>query len=200
MLLRTDRAGKYRGVDREPFEPLIEDDAHLPAKAGSTSPISDFYPTGWKHDLYRLAESDSSDSRGFLFTRVTTAVAIREQLAKHAGPYEILWVEILPSAVQSVEEPKDPGAGQFLGYDLAYLGGDFYSAILNGLLVNPDSALRAEFGADLNEFGLFADQAVATSYLEAFRRSVPSESTSEFYLYALRLVSRNEMVRVTRAN
>lgn len=187
MLLRTDRAAKYRGVDREPFEPLIEDDADTPGKAGSTA-ISDFYSAGWKRDLYRLAESASSGDFGFLFTPISTAVAIREQLAKHVGPYEILWVEIRSLLAQHVGEPSDPGAGPFLGYDLAYLGGDFYSAILNGLFVNPDPALLGEFGGDVNEFGLIADRDVATRYLAAFRRSVLSESTSEFHLYALRSV------------
>ena len=199
MLLRTDRTGKYRGVDREPFEPLIEDDADVPGRAGSTA-ISNFYSAGWKRDLYRLAESDSSHDFGFLFTRITTAVAIREQLAEHAGTYEILLVEIMPLLAQPAGRSNDPRAGPFLGYDLAYLGGDFYSAIRNGLFVNPDPALLAEFGADINEFGLFADRDAATKYLAAFRRSVPSESTSEFHLYALRSVSREEMVKATRAN
>jgi hypothetical protein len=198
MLLRTDRAGRYRGVDREPFEPLIQDDAHVPSQ--DSDAISDFYPTGWKHDLYRIAESDCVDDCGFLFSRITTAVAIQERLTKHVGPYEIVWAEIAPVSGQLVEETEGQVAGQFLGYDLAYLGGDFYSALLNGLVVNPDPALQAMFGASLNEFELFAARDAAPDYLAVFRTSVLSESMSEFYIYALRLVARNDVARVTRAN
>lgn len=198
MLLRTDRAGTYRGVDREPFEPLIDEDAQDPHSL-STDAVSDFYPSGWKRSLYRLAESDQVNHHGFLFSRLTTAVALQQQLAAHVGSYEIVWAEI-GQLLGSAEDLDRQLPREFIGYDLAYLGGDFYSAILNGMFVNPHPDLRDTFGARLNAFGLFSRRDDAAEYVEAFRRAVTSEASSEFLLYELRSVSGKEAASASRSN
>ena len=78
-----------------------------------------------------------------------------------------------------------------MGYDLAYLGGDFYSAIKNGLLVNPDRVLIGWDKRDLNEAGLFRSSEIGRDYLQRFRELVPSETPSEFHVYELYLWGRS---------
>ena|SRR2546428_968915 len=185
MLVLPGRDGSYRGVDREPFEPL------LPA-TGAIVPVdservSDYYPAGWKRSLYQLAEENAIGEHGFLFRDLTPALAIQRELAAHVGAFELLAATITPPG-QVDRDGAVSSAYPFMGYDIAYLGGDFYSAIKNGLIVNPDLDLVAEFGRTLNAYGLFDTRASSMRYLEEFLRTSLTERASRFYCYALRLV------------
>lgn len=169
-----------------PFEPLFEEGAVLaPARA---TRVSDFYPTGWRKNLYRLAEDDAVGDNDFLYRSVQVALRLQREFATRGRRYEVVWVHISPAEANPA--PRDPPAGaHFLGYDVAYLGGDFYSAVRNGLHVNPDEDLLARFWSLLNENGLFDSTQAAIDYLAAFRQSSTTESASQFYKYAVFLVA-----------
>jgi hypothetical protein len=73
-----------------------------------------------------------------------------------------------------------------IGIDVAYPGGDFYSAVQNGLLgSNPSSDLRDRYGSALNVNRLFDYGEGASDFLASFRAVTLSESDSDFVFYAL---------------
>jgi hypothetical protein len=72
-----------------------------------------------------------------------------------------------------------------LGYEIAYPGGNFYSAVLNGLFMNPHPGLVLEYKPLLNENGLFEDISSALNYITAFKEVVPSEANSEFCVFGV---------------
>ena len=72
-----------------------------------------------------------------------------------------------------------------LGYDVAYCGGDFYSALYNGLFSGADPDLLAEFRPLLNCFGLFDTTGHIPAYVRRFKEEAQSESNSEFCVYRL---------------
>ena len=134
MLLPASPVHGYRGVDRHPFEPALFDeemDALAQVQAGE-SRIWVFYPPGWRRDVYRLYEENLIKEGGddlFLLSSHKVARDIQRIIEPHVGPHEIVACEILgldsmPSPHDAMEEIPN------LGYDVAYPGGDFYSALL----------------------------------------------------------------------
>ena len=171
----------YRGVDRERFEPAFEPNINDPGD--NLKFIYQFQPVGWKKEAMRIYEEgrveiDSLDSID-LIAQLKTAKSILSIIEPHLGPCEILSVNITSQPI-----PKPPDEGAFLGIDVAYLGGDFYSAIKQGVL-DPNSVLRERYLSALNPNGLFENYKLATEYLADFRIAALSEANSQFHYYSL---------------
>ena len=85
-------------------------------------------------------------------------------------------------------------AYDFLGYDIAYAGGDFFSALRTGLFGSPwfdgkpFPELLTEFRLLLNRFGLFPSVEPIARYVRRFKQQVPSENRAKFRIWSLSLV------------
>jgi hypothetical protein len=173
-LVRPNALG-YQGIDRDPFGPLIlpDDVAGVPMEP-------------WRQGAYALFDRHRAEivRDGCILDLVSSLKAAKEIKAlieAEMGEHEILDVDVLDIA-NACFAPAKP---HLIGLDLAYPGGDFYSAIKNGLFVNPHSALLSEYERSLNEFGLFSDPVIVGEYDLRFRELVESEACSVFWCYAL---------------
>ena len=188
MLLPPNPIYGYYGVDRQLFEPLLLDEEIDPLAqvVDEESRIWVFYPPGWRRDAYRLYEENLVKAERYdlgLLSDVEVARKIQLIIKPHIGPYKIVFCEVWE--IDSVQIPEDTTEPGFLGYDIAYPGGDFYSAVLNGLLKNPHPALVTEYKLLLNEFGLFLSTRPIQTYIRRFRDLVPSEVDAEFCVFRL---------------
>lgn len=192
LLLPPSPKHKYRGVDRYPFEPALLPSEIDPAAQVQVeeSRIWVLYPPSWRRDAYRLYEENLAEVRGdlYLLRSVEVAYEIKQLIEPHLGPHEVIRCEVW--FLDFVASLEDTIGSDFLGYDIAYPGGDFYSAILNGLLVNPHPVLVEEFKHLLNEFGLFSTSQSILEYVRRFRELVPSETESVFCVFRLSLAHR----------
>lgn len=185
LLLPVVEAGGYRGVDRHPFVPQFDFElGSAPASSISQrSAIWEYAPPGWRRDAYKLYEENSivEDSLELIADEFT-AVRIRDMI--QTKPHEITFCRVAPLQ-ELAKTPKAPSGGVFLGYDLAYSGGDFYSAVRNGLIVNPSPSLMRQFLDKLNQNMLFDTKEFLLSLDEKFRQAAVSEANSEFFVYEL---------------
>ncbi len=195
LLLPPSPVPGYRGVDRSkagllsPFEPsLIEgqmDPSYMPKKGGNA--IWAFYAPGWRRDAYRLYEENMvGDGKWdpILLSSREVAQSIREIIEPHLGPHEIVACDICDLNSVPSDEPEEKES--HLGYDVAYPpGGDYYSAIKNGLFVNPSPHLVEEYRSLLNRLGLFPNAQPIPSYVHRFKELVQSEETAKFCIYRL---------------
>ena len=192
LLLPPSPFAGYRGVDRTPFDPVIlESEIHISTETNNEDEgISALYPPGWRKRAYQLFENNRVNGayEGIsLLTNIQTAREIKEIIESHIGYHEIIGCEIY--GLENNHLLKIPQGSNSLGFDIAYPGGDFYSAILNGLYINPDPFLLKEYFHLLNEHGLFRSAILLGDYLSHFRKQVPSEMESEFCIYKLHLVA-----------
>lgn len=192
MLLPSGALEGYHGVDRHPFEPALIDNEIDPEfqSPKDESCIWVFYPAGWRREAYRLYEENMikgyEDNMLYLLYSHSAAFEIQRIIEPHLGPHEIVECEIWGldslNSIPILNEEKQPN---FMGYDVAYFGGDNYSAILNGLFCTPHPELIAEFKQFLNEFGLFASTKPVLKYIRRFKELVLSEADSEFGIFRL---------------
>lgn len=187
LLPRSSVAG-YRGVDRTPFEPtILESELDISSEIHDEDEgISAYYPSGWRRKAYRLYENNRVNgiyASTSLLTDIHTSREIKKIIEPHIGYHEIIGCEIYGMEFDQLQNNSQDS--NFLGYDIAYPGGDFYSAVLNGLLLNPAPLLLKEYSHLLNEYGLFISTIPIKGYLSHFRQQVPSESESEFCIYKL---------------
>jgi hypothetical protein len=192
MLFPASPVPGYRGVDRNPFIPaLIDDEMDGSEITAPLEHIWQFYPPGWRRDAYKLYEENLADvspaDDGILLASVEVAREIRDFIRPRAGDHEILGCDMRP--IEDEARDRQFRDAEFLGYDFAYSGGGFYSAVLNGLFVNPDPELILAYKPALNRYGLFSDFSLARKYVAAFKQAVSSEANSEFYVWALSLAS-----------
>ena len=162
MILPLVAGCAYRGVDRSPFEPLLLDEEIDPlAEITPESKVSDFYPKGWRHEAYDLYERKSlvSPERGpSLLASRDAAEQIVKLLPPALGPHEILHVSVLP--INGLPFRDDVRLlGHLVGYDVAYPGGDYYSAVRNAFVSLPNHAAEAAIGE--RDFDCFS---TSTSY------------------------------------
>ncbi len=193
LLLPPDKEFEYRGVDRNPFQPSLlneEMDLSAPVEEGETH-VWSFYPPGWRRDAYRLYEQntveETKDNILDLVSNVEAARQIQKLILPHVGPHEIVECHVWCPDTARIEALM--GEGMFLGFDAAYFGGDLFSAVRNGLFVNPDEGLYTEYGKFLTEFGLFRNAEPIPEYIRRFKQVVQSESDSKFCIYQLNLVT-----------
>jgi hypothetical protein len=175
----------YRGIDRRPFEPEVLD-WEMASEPGPSGQVYTLYPTGWRRDAYQLYEDGrvpDTPPDVYLIERFETATEICRLISAHLEPHEVLHCRIGPGDKPGAK--PDNATSSFLGFDVAYLGGDHYSAVLNGLLLNPHPLLVQRFGNLLNEAGLFSRTEVIDPYIHEFHRLVATESQSDFYVHTL---------------
>jgi len=168
-----------------PFEPLIVDDEVDTAVALPAAPdrIWTLYRPGWKRDAFRLfSENAAPPGCGNLplLRSAEAARVILSLLPPSFGEYEIIECCLSGEGLHSARV-----TGRLLGYDVVYPDGDYYSAVKNGLHLNPHPELKARFAPHLNEFGLFASAAPIAEFLQEFRRLVPSETNADFVVAEL---------------
>jgi hypothetical protein len=156
-------ASFYRGVDRYPYQ--------LPY------PIPEDVPDEVV-DLYTRDETES----GFL-AHLSVAKSICTFLHSTSDDEYV----ILKCAVnRTTHVPADAHDKdcRFLGYDVAYWGGDFFSMILNGLFWKQIPQL-ANFREALNENGLFDSAEVAYAYQGAYLNLPDTEHQGDYCIYKL---------------
>jgi hypothetical protein len=191
MLLPPSPVADYRGVDRNPFAPTLllnELDPSAQVPEGATN-IWLFYPPGWRRDAYRFYEEHTvqgtEDTLLSLLASLHAAQEIQRLIEPHIGYHEIVRCEVWD--VDSMPPQYPVSEPDSLGYDLAYPGGDFYSAILNGLFLNPHPVLLDKYKQLLNASGLFSAPDPVPGYLGQFRQLVPSEEKTEFSIFYLKV-------------
>jgi len=192
LLLPRSLISPYRGVDRQAFVPVITDE--MVRAASNISPSTkrthawEFAQTTWEREAFRLYEENVLDDPEDLALIVdkSSAKRIRDIIEPYRGGHDLVLCQLIPT---QGARPSENGVSvddcTFLGCDVAYPGGDYYSAILNGLFRNPHPSLSQEFRSRLNRAGLFDSIAVSVDYLEHFRRLVLSEKNAEFVVFKL---------------
>ncbi len=197
LLLPPGRAPGYRGVDRDYYFDFLSAVPPEPAYAYLLDPLSSVpprfwpqLPPGWRQDATRIYEEHYfwlPNHRLMLMDDARAAHAIRRLVEPHLGPYEVVSCVLVPLAGIGTLPPA-PAEG-FLGYDVAYPGGDMWSAIAEGMLVNGDPDLLAEFGPLLNEYRLFPTVDPIPRYMGRYREADPIEGKHEFWVYQLALAA-----------
>ena len=194
MLLPAGAVGGYRGIDRNPFLPTLLD-SEIDEHSKPIPPyVWSFYAPGWRRDAYKLYEenlaSGAGDRLDILRDR-EIANKIKLMIEPHAGVHEVVACEI--SAIDRVSPAELQHTPHFLGYDAAYFGGDFFSAIKAGLFGHllfhgkPNLPLQAEWKPRLNRFGLFPGLDQISAYIRCFKEETPSEQNAEFHVWAMAL-------------
>lgn len=188
LVLSKSVLSPYRGVDRKAFSPVITDEMLNAAAASSPGTKRksawEYAQTTWEREAFRLFEEHLvQNAEDFeLISDETAAKRIRDLIEPYRGQHEVVLAQVMRNGDHSANWEGDK---VFLGYDVAYPGGDYYSAILNGLFCNPHPALSAAYRTKLNRSGLFDDRTPALSYLKEFRAVVSSERNSDFVLLKL---------------
>lgn len=179
MLLRLELPS-YRGVDRAPFEPLLLAGKMAPGHAGPR--ISDFYGPGWRREAYALWESGDHDGVEALLRDPRLAARVLDLIPADEGAYELCYVV----AVRHPTEPPGRAGWHLLGYDVAYFGGDFYSAIRRHLSDRADVPEQWRPSVErLNSAGLFDATEDADRFRRAFIEHCASERDSESWIWAV---------------
>jgi len=136
----------YRGIERVHFEPTFFDEL-IDKSVKNFKYIWELY-SGWRQKLYKKIEENSIGlEASYLIKDENVAKYIVNNIPKEEGKYELIKVVIL----EPLEKWTYFDSNSFLGYDIAYLGGDFYSAVKNGLLVNPSKNLEEKYLKYLNK-------------------------------------------------
>ena len=153
----------YRGVDRYPYQ--------LPY------PIPEDVPDEVV-DLY--TQDETAD--GFL-THFSVAKSICTFLHSTSNDEYVILKCAVNRKTGVLADAHDKDC-RFLGYDVAYWGGDFFSMILNGLFWKQIPHL-ANFRESLNENGLFDSAEVAYAYQGAYLNLPDTEHQGDYCIYKL---------------
>lgn len=191
LLVRHSSVEGYLGVERKPLvllypEPIQPIPGNLPL-----DPIWNLYSTEWERNAYKLLEEnfiDDPEQTLELIESIDVARAIKNIIEPHLGFFEILHCKVWDFGNTSINKTNTDE--NFLGYDIAYSGGDYFSAIRSGLFTI-DDAFTQKYKPHLNENGLFNDVSKIDEYILDYldyREVVPSEATSEFVLFELQSV------------
>lgn len=131
LLLQPSSTPPYRGVDRQPFAPTLAAEELDPTVQPLTpeAPVWTFCRPGWRREAYRLYEENAVHGWGSLalIAEYQTAQRIEQLVEPHIGPHEIVICQVLELGVTPFRE--GPPEWNALGIDVAYPGGDFYSAM-----------------------------------------------------------------------
>lgn len=175
----------YKGVDRERFEPVVIESL-VNKSSINFHHIWELYPKGWLQIAFRKFEENAINIDELsLIKNQNVAFSILDTIPTAKNDYEVIKADVylIEDQINREEEIS------FLGFDLAYLGGDFYSAIKNGLLINPSESLKRKYFSLLNKHNLFENNGILSNYITDFREVVRSEQNSKFYIYSLSKIS-----------
>ena len=181
----------YRGIERYLFEPQILMECIDPSVSFSNADVAiwELYSSGWRREAYRLYEENMSPEWGddYLLANVNIGRTILEIIEPHIGKHEILECFVYPP----YETPRSnlTTTAEFLGYELAYPGGDYYSAVFNGLISDyRNEKLTKLYKNQLTPYGLFKTLEPLQNYLHDFREAVQTERDSNFCVYQIYLI------------
>jgi len=181
LILKQDQFG-YKGVDRKKIEPLFDSDINNTIT--NFNHIWELLPSGWRREAYKLFEENSIRYSNIqLIKSREIADKIKSIIPNTEGSFEIIKAHIYMNG-EYIDMVKNKFL-EFLGCDVAYLGGDFYSAIKNGLINNPSEELLAKYFKCLNSNYLFEDEKIIPEYIIDFKKVTKSEQASEFHVYYL---------------
>ena len=190
FILRTTPQTSYRGVDRDHFEPLlVMEDFDADARLSFTSNwenVWGYCREKWRRQTYILYEKHRVLAWGddYLLENKEVGQTIITMLEPYLGAYELVESVIFTSDQQV--DTHFIETSQIFGYDIAYAGGDYYSAVYNGLLHQYHSPrLLMKYGTLLNAYGLFDTVDVLEEYQQDFKNEVITERNSQFCLYHL---------------
>lgn len=196
ILLPPSPVPPYRGVDRDPFLPsltqdLLVEDVPVDHETMGRGFVWPLCPPGWRRDAYRLYEDNVLCEEDVnLLNDKQVAHEIKRIIEPHLGLYEVVACEI--SEPTNYTEPAFVD-GLFMGHDIAYLGGDYFSAIRAAFFGSPwfygkrDPKLTLKFKVLLNEFGLFSSPEPTPEFIRRFKEDAASEANSVFYIWSLTL-------------
>lgn len=201
LLLPPSSVRGYSGVCRWPgasFAPCLEVEFVDLAKAETVDAghFWEAYPPGWRRDAYRLFEENLDASNMVerfyalsLLSSYSIASRIRAMVQTHVGILEIVHCAVYEVGVDV--EMHENATDLFHGYDVAFPGGDLFSAVASGLFElpdwEPDTGLIARYAHLLNRHGLFASSQVTGAYLEDFRSCSEGYRDDDFVTYAVTL-------------
>lgn len=183
LLLSSSDTMGYSGVDRNPFVLIYP--LELP-NIGMTEPIWKLHPTDWERRAYQLLEENRVHDDLDLINNLDVAKAIRNILVLHLSTFDIVHCKIWDIGNPSILSSKS-SSSNFLGYDIAYGGGDYFSAIKSGLFTIDDSFTQ-KYKPCLNKNGLLGDFSEADKYLSEYKEIVPSEASAEFVIFEIERV------------
>jgi hypothetical protein len=135
-------------------------------------------PLGEALSLYlRLVESEDE-----LIPAVDVAKQVVTALGSAGEEYEIVVCDLIVAA--DTESRIDDKGAELLGYDVAWLGGSFYSIVFDGLIHRSYGA--EEYEKLLNRYGLFENVDNARKYRN-FYMSLPisKREDGEFFLWGI---------------
>ena len=197
MLLPSTPVSPYRGIDRNPFLPLLTEDLlkndPLADAKGLVDHVWQFCTAGWRRDAFRLYEESlisTSECDSALLRDKKVAQNIKLIIEPQIGYHEIVMCEVSETTFSKRSICDDE---TFLGLDVAYFGGDYFSAIRAGLFGSPwfhgkpNPKLSLEFGTILNEYGLFSETDIIKEFIRRFIEEAPSEVNADFYVWSLAL-------------
>ncbi len=144
---------------------------------------------------YRFHLPEQELRSPFLLASVEVAREIKRIIEPHLGFHEIFFCEVWDeNNPPKFEQPREQN---FLGYDIASCGGEFWSIILHGLFelemevrgstveLNPDPSLVSEYKSLLNEHGLFSSTSCVPEYIRRYKEEVQSDANASFCIYRL---------------
>ena len=185
FILRPMGVGAYKGVDREHFEPELPSEEEVAVtdidEGGLIWPLC---AKGWRRNAYRLFEENMVQewADDYMISNLRAAQEILHLIEPNMGRHEI--VECLVQPRIEIGKANAETSAKVVGYDVAYPGGDYYSAVLNGLVhENRNQELEKKYSALLNNNGLFKEADPVDDYLRDFRNAVESEEDQDFCIY-----------------
>jgi len=178
---------QYRGVSRDPLFPWDDyDEKSFRGSGLVVEPIDNELKAHFV--IGRLAESkDDDDDLTDLIESYDDAVEAFN-LLKVPVEREIIWIRDMES--DSPEKAEYP----LLGYDPAYFGGDWFSAISDCMCfpvwhgTDTEGIHFKEFNENLNKYALFDTLDIAKAFLEHYLSFDWTEHVGEFRLIEVRLV------------
>lgn len=142
-------------------------------------------------DLPRLTRAETSPGERSIIDRLMTLknpcllseeahARFLERKARDGG---CIYTEIVQVEFSRLEETiTDQRPSRFLGYDISYSDGDFFSAIRQGVFESPILPSLVAYREKLNEFGLLSDPHDAPSFLTSYLGLAQSERRDAFAL------------------
>ena len=201
MLLSTSDRSGYYGVYRDAFVPEIplHPDYFYEDTTGDKRRIWYYTPPGWRQDAYKIYEDNQIEEAAartlYLISNYEAAKKVHQIIMPHVGVdtyrlFECIVATADLSEKLSNEQFYTPGIDY--GYDVAYTGGDMYSAIFVEFIGYNDKPPKEEWAdkykSKLNEYKLFSSVTISVNYLEDVRRMWKSDADSDWGIYRLRQV------------
>ncbi len=172
----------YFGIDRDPFAPILTQQA-------IDNPSKDFVSidkgvwtlySGWKQQAYKVVEENSTSvgNLDWILNDIEVAKEALDLISKNSEHKKLIFCQIfeLRCEIPVFESSEHT----FFGYDAAYLGGDYYSAV-RSFLESPElQKLMSGHLQNINQYGLLRSAEFVDSFVADFCENVSSERFDDF--------------------